>query len=167
MLKPNSVAHCMTIPMLGVPNMMMTLGSYRFSIDTAAYQSKERTTTYRWGKQDRLDHTPVLQFVGPGDDTINLFGVIYPHYKGGLAQVATMRQEASKGEPLMLVQGNGMVLGHWVIESITETEDTFCKDGAPKKIEFSLELRRFDRKNEPLGAYALSHLTHSVVEGLA
>ena len=147
--------------------MMMTLGIYRFSINTAAYQSKERTTTYRWGKQDRLDHGPVLQFVGPGDDTINLFGVIYPHYKGGLAQVAMMRQEASKGEPLMLVQGNGMVLGHWVIESITETEDTFFKDGAPKKVEFSLQLRRFDRKKDLSEAYALSYLTHSIIEGLA
>lgn len=146
---------------------MMTLGSYRFSINTAAYQSKERTTTYRWGKQDRLDHDPVLQFVGPGDDTINLFGIIYPHYKGGLAQVATMRQEASKGEPLMLVQGNGTVLGHWVIASITETEDTFFKDGAPKKVEFSLQLRRFDRKKELSEAYALNYLTHSIVEGLA
>lgn len=122
--------------------MMLLLGTYRFSVDTAAYQSKSRTTTYRWGKQDRLGSEPWLQFVGPGDDTISIEGVIYPHYKGGLAQLDLMRNEAGSGRPLLLLEGTGKVLGGWVIESISENETEFTKDGVAKRVGFSLELRK-------------------------
>ena len=122
--------------------MMLLLGEYRFSVDTAAYQSKNRTTTYRWGKQDRIGTEPWLQFVGPGDDTINIEGVIYPHYKGGLSQLEQMRVQAATGRPLLLAEGTGKILGGWVIESITENETEFTKDGIPKRVSFTLELRK-------------------------
>ncbi len=122
--------------------MMLLLGDYRFSVDTAAYQSKSRSTSFRWGKQQRLTTQPALQFIGPGDDTISIQGVILPHYKGSLGQVESMRNTAEKGEALLLIEGSGKVLGHWVIETITENQDTFFKDGTPRRINFTLELRK-------------------------
>ncbi len=136
--------------------MMLMLGNYRFSVDMAAYQSKARSTSYRWGKQDRLTTNPALQFVGPGDDTMSIQGFILPHYKGGLGQVESMRQEAGKGESLLLLEGSGKVLGRWVIESITENQSTFFKDGTPKRIEFTLELRKDeDSKNNRVNDLAM------------
>lgn len=116
---------------------------YRFSLDTAAYQGRSRTTTYRWAKQERLTREPALQFVGPGDDTLKLSGVIYPHYKGGLGQVDSMRQEAGKGKPFILIEGTGTVFGKFVIESISEDQEHFMANGTPKKISFTLDLRKF------------------------
>ena len=60
----------------------MALGSYRFSLATAAYDSLERTAAWRWPAQDVLGAHPVRQYVGPGEQTIGLSGTIYPHYKG-------------------------------------------------------------------------------------
>ena len=37
---------------------MMALGSYRFSMDTAAYQEFRRQTSYRWTEQDRVGPRP-------------------------------------------------------------------------------------------------------------
>lgn len=59
---------------------MMMLGQYRFSIDSAAYQTFTRSTEYRWEEQKRLGKDPAMQFVGPGTDTITLEGTIYPHF---------------------------------------------------------------------------------------
>jgi phage protein U len=84
-----------------------------------------------------------MQFVGPGTDTITLEGTIYPHFKGGVSQVDSMRSQASTGEPLMLISGNGKAFGRWCITSISDTQTTFIKNGAPRKVTFSLTLKKY------------------------
>jgi phage protein U len=128
--------------MLGV-NMMMILGVYRFCIGNAAYQTLARTTEYRWEELSRLNADPAMQFVGAGMDTIKLDGTIYPHFKGGMRQVTLMRAEAGLGLPLMLISGNGSAFGRWCIADISETQTTFLADGTPRKITFSLTLKKY------------------------
>ena len=47
---------------------MMALGSYRFSIDSAAYQELKHSQAYRWQAQERLQRRPAMQFVGAGEE---------------------------------------------------------------------------------------------------
>jgi phage protein U len=54
-----------------------------------------------------------------------------------------MRAQAGLGIPLMLISGNGTAFGRWCITSITETESVFMSDGSPRKITFSLSLKRY------------------------
>jgi hypothetical protein len=61
---------------------MMALGSYRFSLASAAYDGLRRAAAWRWPAQDRLGAHPVRQYVGPGEQSITLEGTIHPHYKG-------------------------------------------------------------------------------------
>ena len=119
---------------------MMALGSYRFSIDTAAYQELKHSQAYRWQAQERLQRRPAMQFLGAGEESIELSGVIYPHFKGGLDQLDTMRAEASKGQPLLLVDGLGFVWGQWVITQIDEGQSFFQGNGQPLKQSFQLKL---------------------------
>ncbi|MFC7332735.1 phage tail protein [Rhodocista pekingensis] len=122
---------------------MMGLGTYRFGIGTAAYQTLERATAYRWAAQDRLGRLPARQFLGPGEDGITLSGVIYPHYRGGLRQLDRLRQEAGRGEPLDLVDGYGRVWGAWVVLAVRETQSALLANGAPLKVEFQVELAAY------------------------
>ncbi|WP_018694503.1 phage tail protein [Algicola sagamiensis] len=122
-------------------SVMMTLGQFEFSIATAAYKSLKRTTEYRWAEQARLSTHPMVQYVGPGKDEIQLEGVIYPHYWGGLKQIDTMRQQANQGTGLLLTDGLGTVHGKWVITKIEEKQGEFLRQGQARKIEFSLTLR--------------------------
>ena len=87
---------------LGI-NMMMILGAYRFAISSAAFQNLKRQSEYRWQEVNRIGADPALQFTGFGVETIDLDGVIYPHFKGGLRQVTLMRAEAGLGKPLFLI----------------------------------------------------------------
>lgn len=98
-----------------MPEAMLALGDYRFSLDTSAYQQFERQATYNWPEQARLGNAPALQFTGRGGETIHLSGIIYPFFKGGLSQVQSMRAMAGKGKALQLVSGVGDNLGRWVI----------------------------------------------------
>jgi phage protein U len=126
----------------GAP-VMMALGRYRFSLDTAAYQSLQRSTEYRWTPQARIGQPPGLQYLGPGDEGLELEGVIYPNFKGGLGQVEAMRREAGKGQPLQLTDGLGRAWGHYVITRIEETQTVFFANGQPRRIEFRLSLNRY------------------------
>lgn len=119
---------------------MMALGAYRFALATAAYQRFSRSAEQRWSAQPRAGRRPALQYLGAGEERISLSGVIHPHFKGGLRQVAFMRAEAATGLPLMMVDGLGRIWGRWAIQSVTEEQGVFFADGAPREIHFSLDL---------------------------
>lgn len=122
---------------------MMALGTFRFGVNRAAYQTFHRTAQFRWEKLDRIGRAPALQYLGPDADEISLEGVIYPHFKGGLRQVELMRLAGRVGQPFILVDGLGWVWERWVIAGVEETKSVFLANGAPRKIEFSLTLRAY------------------------
>lgn len=128
---------------LGASLVMMALGSFRFGVNRAGYQSFSRSASWRWEAQDRLGRAPALQYLGPGSDEITLEGVIYPHFRGGLRQVELMRLVAGTGQPMGLVDGLGWVWERWVIATVEERKSLFLTDGAPRKIEFTLGLRAY------------------------
>lgn len=126
-------------------DVMLMLGAYQFGVSTAAYQQLQRSTEYRWTAQARIGANDALQFTGYGADEINVAGVIYPHYRGGLGQVAALRAQADLALPLPLISGTGAVLGLWVVVGVTEGQRTFDRGGAPRAQEFSVRLRRYDQ----------------------
>lgn len=122
---------------------MIALGGFRFSMDTAAYQELTRSNQYRWQSQDRISREPALQFIGVGQEKIELAGIIYPHYRGGVKQIDEMRKIAGKGDPLLLIDGLGFVWGQWVIVQIDETSSMFIANGQPQKQTFKLTMNRY------------------------
>ena len=119
---------------------MLALGEYRFSLDTAAYQELTRIAEYRWQSQERIGQRPAQQYLGLGEESVELDGVIYPAYKGGLGQLDAMRAEAGKGQPLMLSSGSGDIFGKWCITRIEEVRSLFYADGSPRKKTFRLRI---------------------------
>ena len=134
--------------------MMMLLGPIYFSIDTAAYEQLQRNTQYQWASQSRLGHSslkhlgiggPAYQYIGPGDDSISLNGTIYPKYKGSLWMMPYMRLAASLGIALPLIDVNGFIIGsRWLIENVQETRSALFSNGIPRKVDFSLSLKRYN-----------------------
>ena len=104
----------------------MALGAFRFSLSTAAYQSFRHRVEHRWVRNDEIGGPPRHQYLGSGEQTIILQGVIYPHHKGGLHQIVLMQAQASLGVPLYLVDGTGHVWGN----------------GSSKRLKRSIELSR-------------------------
>lgn len=146
---------------------MMALGDYLFSVSSAAYQELERTNEWRWPTVERIGAAPARQYVGPGDDIIRMSGTIYPHFvaqRRGLDQLPLMRQEASKGEPLTLVDGTGKVWGNFCVLSIREGQKAFFSDGAPRCIEFTIEVGAYGRYNPMVGSTATTAAGNERVE---
>ncbi|NCC97930.1 MAG: phage tail protein [Synergistales bacterium] len=119
---------------------MLKLGPYSFSVNAAAYQEMSRIVTHRWSKQDLIDRRPGYQYVGPGEETMHLPGVIYPQFKGGASQVESMRKIAETGDPLLLIDSLGYIYGRWAIQRVEEKSSIFLPGGIPRRIDFSLDL---------------------------
>lgn len=121
---------------------MLQLGSFQFGVTTAAYQELKRTTEWRWPGQEQFGKLAALQFVGRGNDTITLPGVIYPEYRGGLTQLDALRALGDTGEAQTMIDGRGNIVGKWVIERVDEGQQVFAAAGVPRRQEFTLQLRR-------------------------
>lgn len=122
---------------------MMALGRYRFGVATAAYQTLTRTDEWRWPVAERLTREPAAQFVGPGRVTVDLAGRILPHFRGGLGQLDAMRAEAGRGEPLLLVDGLGVIWGTFVITRVAETQGNHMSMGVPRLVDFTISLLKY------------------------
>lgn len=119
---------------------MMMLGPYMFSVGTAAPRQVARTARFAWPAQERVGERPLLQWTGKGEERIEIEGVIYPEYKGGLRQVQAMRELAGLGKRWLLVDGLGVVYGLYAILQVEETGAVYDKHGAPRRISFRLQL---------------------------
>jgi len=124
--------------------MMMALGTFVFSLYTLAYESLKRDTAYTHTSTKRVGAQPARQFVGKGDDTITLPGWLAPELAGSPISLDVLRLMASTGGAWPLIEGTGRIYGLWVIESINETKKLFFADGAARRIEFTLVLKRID-----------------------
>lgn len=130
---------------------MMRLGSFKFGVYTAAYQSLDRSTEYKWGEQALFMNYDQLQYLGPGADLITVQGFVYPEYKGGTGQLNNLRDLGATGQPQLLISGFGSIMGRWVIQQVNEGQTIFAAGGIPRRQEFNVQLRRFDGTGGRLG----------------
>ncbi|MDB6374524.1 phage tail protein [Photorhabdus bodei] len=122
--------------------MMMIYGMFVFMLNTTPYQTLSREMGWRHVKNDRVGKSAKWQYVGAGEDSITLDGVLYPEVTGGDISVEALRTLAYAGRPWPLIEGTGMIYGMFVIESLNETRTEFFSDGKARKIEFTLSLKK-------------------------
>lgn len=123
---------------------------FNFALNVAVFQEMRRTAEYRWPSQERFGQLPARQYVGPGDETITLPGVIYPQWNGSANAMGKLRAMAAMGQPYMLIDAQGNMYGRWVITNVEETRSAYGAFAMPRKIEFSVTLQRFDGKDSSL-----------------
>ncbi|MEG6991551.1 phage tail protein, partial [Pseudomonas aeruginosa] len=96
---------------------LMAFGMFVFSLETAAYQDFQRQTEWRHGSTSRIGTNPARQFLGRGDESITLQGVLLPALAGSVLSLDTLRSMADTGKAYPLIEGTGRIYGVWVIES--------------------------------------------------
>lgn len=123
--------------------MLMSLGLFVFHLGTAPFETIKRTTAQRWVSKERVGQGAAWQWVGPGEDSITLDGTLAPELTGGPDTLDTLRAMADSGKAWILTSGTGDVLGQWIIVSVDETRSHLRTDGSPRKVVFSLALKRY------------------------
>ena len=124
--------------------MMAALGQFLFALNTLAYQELRRSNAYRHASNSRVGVRPGRQYVGAGDETITLTGLLAPEFMGDRFALDQLRDMADRGRAYSLVNGAGESFGAWVIESIDETGTIFVREGVARRTEFTVNLTRVD-----------------------
>lgn len=124
--------------------MMLALGLFVFSMHTVAYQEFGRSMQWRHPSNSRVGARPAYQYIGPGEETISLSGWIATELVGTPLSLLLIEQMANTGKAYTLINGMGYVHGVFVIEQMTETKSVFFSNGAPRRIDFTISLKRID-----------------------
>lgn len=130
--------------------MMMTFGMFVFSLDTVPYQDLQRQLAWRHPSTSRVGAMPASQFVGRDDETITLSGVLLPEITGGDLSLAMLETLAEQGRAWPLIEGTGVIYGLYVVTGLSTTRTIFFRDGAARRIEFQLSLKRVDERDTSL-----------------
>ncbi|MEJ4043903.1 phage tail protein [Erwinia sp. SLM-02] len=124
--------------------MMMVYGMFVFTLRTVPYQALQHSQAWRHVKNDRVNASAGWQYIGPGDDTVTLQGVLYPEITGGNLSLAALNSIGFAGRPWPLIEGTGRIYGMYVMTALERGKSEFDRYGNPKKIEFTLSLSRVD-----------------------
>ena len=125
--------------------MLMSLGQFLFKTSTLAFQEIQRQRAWNYADNAIAFGRAKKQFMGAGEDTVTLPGLIYEEYGFGsrfaLDEVASM---ADTGQGFVLMDGSGYLYGVYVINSIDETKSVLLDNGIPRKVDYTLKLSRTD-----------------------
>lgn len=124
--------------------MMMVLGLFVFQLRTVPYQQLQYQRNWRHVTNNRVNRRPSTQFLGPDNDKLSLSGVLMPEVTGGSLSLLALELMAEQGKSWPLIEGSGTIYGMYVIESLSQTKTEFFNNGAARKIEFTIELKRVD-----------------------
>lgn len=124
--------------------MMMVLGLYVFTLRTVPYQELQYQRNWRHATNVRVKRRPSTQYLGPDNDSLTLSGVLLPEITGGRLSLLALEVMAEQGKAWPLIEGSGTIYGMYVIEGLSQTKTEFFDSGMPKRIEFTLTLKRVD-----------------------
>ena len=123
---------------------MLLLGNFAFSVNTAAYNQLAREASWNWSEQARIGQQSLLQYTGKNGRTVRIEGESHAFFgKSGTEAVNTLYELADQTEPQLLVSGVGDVLGWWVVVHFSDTTDRFLPGGGHRNKKWSLELKHY------------------------
>lgn len=114
---------------------MLSFGPHKFAPTNIKYNKENR-----WSIIECIGKMPLLQNIGQGVENIDLEGIIYLRNFNGLNQLKNLKEAEV---PHSLVDNAGNVLGRFVIVRLEEKKTSYFSCGLPKKVEFSLSLKRY------------------------
>jgi phage protein U len=120
--------------------MLYQLGAVQFEVAPVNIHQVKREVGADFASKDIVGGPRSREFVGEADEQITLAGKIFPAHFGGLGGLATIEAMARSGQPQMLLRGDGVVLGWYAIERLSESQSYLDRRGVGKIIEFNIAL---------------------------
>lgn len=124
---------------------MAILGMFVFTRQTIPFQSLDRESSWRHPTNSIVGAMPKTQFTGKEGEKVTISGRLMPEITGGRFSIKALELMADSGGSFPLIDGATFeVIGFFVIESLSETRSEMFADGAPRAIDFTLNLKRTD-----------------------
>ena len=122
----------------------MALGQFVFGMESLSFSELQRQTRWKHSSASRIGARDARQFLGQGDDTITITGLLAPELTGSLESLKELRAMGDTGAAYALVDGAGQVYGAFLLEGLDEGQTLHHKDGTPRRVDFTINLTRTD-----------------------
>jgi phage protein U len=120
---------------------LFALGSFRFLSGRSMFERLTRGESFLWTEQERLGGTSALSYMGRRAPEVEVTGETYAERASTDDPLKALKDEACRGEPLLLVDSEGRSLGSWAVVSLSEELSSFRGDGKARKVAFRLSLK--------------------------
>lgn len=91
-----------------------------------------------------MGRRPPLEFVGEAGETVSITVKLFPEKLGGLGSLAQLNAVRKSGVAQYLMRGDGVPLGWFVVQSVSERSSYLDQHGVGRVIEVEISLRRAD-----------------------
>ena len=125
--------------------MLMAFGQFVFETDTLSFTELQRQRSWNHASNPVAKGRAKRQYIGVGDETVSLSGLIYEAQGFGQRQsVDDLAMMADRGTAYTLVDGSGYLYGVYIIEGLDDSRSILLFNGVPRKIDFAIKLTRVD-----------------------
>lgn len=122
--------------------MLAALGLFVFELPSLPFAEATHRREWRHERAGRVGVRDASQYVGPGDELVTLNGVLAPGVVGSYGAIDTIVEMGDSGDVFEFVDGTGRVWGSFVIVGLDTRRRHLMIDGAPRMIDFAIDLRR-------------------------
>ena len=139
---------------------LLALGPHIFQIDRLNYQQIERSVEAIWASIPRFGGAPGRQFVGYGDDSIILSGLLWPEEFGDRSDFEAVRTTLKAANPVLMIGWSDMtstaatIYGRVIILRISDVQTIIGRDGLGKKVSYTIELAPYSDGGKPVGLFS-------------
>lgn len=85
-----------------------------------------------------------INFSVRGETSRQFAGTLYPAITGGQISLLAVELMTGEGRAWPLKEGTGSILGMYIVDKVSTIHTEFFSDGAARKIDFTLSLKRVD-----------------------
>lgn len=118
----------------------------------------ERDGATDYAKKELLGRLPGREYVGEGDETLTLKGQVLPTKIGGLGEIEALHGLRRAGQQLIVLRGDGLLLGWFAIENVKESHEHLAANGVGQVVKHEIKLVRVDPPGGGAGAALLGVL---------
>lgn len=123
---------------------LLTLGMFVFGMDRLNFHELERQISWKHGKSPRFGIRDAGQFLGPGDETITLTGLLVPEIAGTYGDIDRLIEMGNTGEIYPLILGTGTIMGEFRMLKLDDRWRNLINGGVARQTDFAIDLERAD-----------------------
>jgi len=127
---------------------LFQVGPLQFEIDPLNAHAVDRSASTEFAKKDVIGRRQVYEHTGEGIDKLSIHGRLFPLKLGGLGVLSLAHSIREQGAAQMVVRGDGLVLGWFVITDISEAHTYLSADGVGQLIEVTVDIERADKPSQ-------------------
>ena len=124
--------------------MLAQIGSVSFELLPLNIDGVSHEAAGDYAEKPVMGRRPPLEWVGEGPETYSLRGKLFPQKFGGLDEMEALHSMRRAGLAQPFMRGDGLALGWYVIDKLSEQSSYLDPQGIGRVIEFSASLKRSD-----------------------